>query len=439
MTLSPQFLDELRARTTLSTLIGKTMKLQRAGREWKAPCPLHKEKSASFFVNDEKEFYHCFGCGAHGDAIRWLTDHRGIPFMEAVSELAAAAGMEMPARDPQSQARAERAATLYEVTGRAAAAFVGFLGYQGTPARLYLEHRSIDAHVVNTFSLGFAPDSRTAIRSALGDMGDEKLIEAGMLIRTDDGEPYDRFRNRIMFPIHDSRGRVIAFGGRILGKGEPKYLNSPDTPLFDKGRSLYNIHRAAPAARKSGRLIVVEGYMDVIALFRAGVEEAVAPNGTALTEAQMEIAWRLSDLPILCFDGDQAGRGAAARAAIRALPLLEPGRSLGFAFPPPGMDPDDVLREHGPAGVIGMFAFPLALTEMLWKHELQAKQVVTPEDRAGLLHRLRGHARTIRNAEVRDAYADWMKSRYQHHFEPRRPPPARPMLPYPANKFHARP
>src|SRR5207248_913379 len=264
--LSTAFLDELRARTVLSAVIAPSVKLLRAGREWKACCPFHNEKTPSFTVNDDKGFYHCFGCGAHGDAIRFLTDHRGMQFMDAV-------------------------------------------------------------------------------KRPLEKLGEDRLIETGMLIRPEEEgkETYDRFRGRLMIPIRDARGRVIAFGGRILREDEPKYLNSPDTPLFDKGRTLYNIDRASPASRSAKRLIVVEGYMDVIALDRAGISEVVAPNGTAVTEAQLERMWRLAPAPILCFDGDSAGRKAAVRAALRALPLIGPERTLRFVELPPGQDPDDVV------------------------------------------------------------------------------------------------
>ncbi|MFN3389101.1 MAG: DNA primase, partial [Allosphingosinicella sp.] len=285
MTLSPQFLDELRARTTLSTLVGRTLKLQKAGREFKACCPFHKEKTPSFYVNDEKGFYHCFGCSAHGDAIRWLTDARGLPFMDAVKELADAAGMDVPAPDPRAQAKAERALGLYDVTRAAQSWFEEQLeGIEGAEARAYLTRRGVSDATRRRFGFGYAPDGRGKLRATLRDLGDDKLVEAGLLIAPDDGrEPYDRFRGRLMFPIRDQRGRVLGFSGRILGDGEPKYLNSPDTPLFDKGRTLFNIDKAAPAAREARRVIVVEGQMDAIALDQAGIAEAVAPLGTALT------------------------------------------------------------------------------------------------------------------------------------------------------------
>ena len=355
MSLSPQFLDELRARTSLSALVGRTVKLQRAGREWKACCPFHKEKTPSFYVNDEKGFWHCFGCGVHGDAIRWLTDARGLPFMDAVKELADAAGMEVPAADPRAQEKAERAAGLYDVMEAAQRWFEEQLGgLEGAEARAYLEKRGISEATRRRFGFGFAPDSRGKLRAALKDFGNDKLVEAGLLIAPDDErEPYDRFRGRLMFPIRDRRGRVIAFSARILGAGEPKYLNSPDTPLFDKGRTLFNIDKAAAASREAKRVIVVEGQMDVIALDQAGLGEAVAPLGTALTEAQLGLLWRLSPSPILCFDGDSAGQqgggagGAAGAAPCRPRPLARlrhPARRPGSRRPRPRRGPRGARR-----------------------------------------------------------------------------------------------
>ena len=412
MTLSPQWLDELRARTVLSAVIAPSVKLIRAGREWKACCPFHNEKTPSFTVNDDKHFYHCFGCGAHGDAIRFLTDHRGMPFMDAVKELAAKAGMDVPAPDPQAKERAERTATLTDVMGEVAAWYSEQLnGLAGAEARDYLKRRGMDADTVQRFALGFAPDSRSALKRALEKLGEDRLVETGMLIRPEEGgETYDRFRGRLMFPIRDPRGRVIGFGGRILGPGEPKYLNSPDTPLFDKGRTLYNIDRASPASRAARRLIVVEGYMDVIALDRAGISEAVAPNGTAVTEAQLERMWRLDPSPILCFDGDSAGRKAAIRAAMRALPHIRPDRTLRFVELPAGQDPDDVIRTGGRDAFEALLAEPEALDARLWRHELEAQPLTTPEARAGLRQRLIDHASVIADPALARLYREeWLR------------------------------
>ena len=421
MTLSAAWLDELRARTTLSAVIAPSVKLIRAGREWKACCPFHNEKTPSFTVNDDKHFYHCFGCGAHGDAIRFLTDHRGLPFMDAVKELAGKAGMEVPAPDPRAKEQAERTATLTDVMAEVAKWYSEQLnGLQGAEAREYLKGRGIDPAIATRFGLGLAPDSRTALKRALEKLGEDRLIETGMLIRPEEGqkESYDRFRGRLMIPIRDARGRVIAFGGRIMGQAEPKYLNSPDTPLFDKGRTLYNIDRAAPASRAAKRLIVVEGYMDVIALDRAGIGEVVAPNGTAVTEAQLERMWRLDPSPILCFDGDAAGKKAAIRAATRALPLLRPDRTLRFVELPSGQDPDDVIRTGGREAFEALLANPEPLDARLWRYELEVGPLTTPEAWASFKERLVGHAAAIGHADLARMYReDWL-SRF---YEQRRP------------------
>jgi DNA primase len=446
MSLSTSFLDELRARTTLSSVIMPSVKLIRAGREWKACCPFHNEKTPSFTVNDDKGFYHCFGCGAHGDAIRFLTDNRGMPFIDAVKELAAKAGMEVPAPDPRAREQAERTASLTDVMAEVAKWYSEQLnGLGGADAREYLKKRGIDGPVAARFGLGLAPDNRTALKRALEKLGEDKLIETGMLIQPEEGDPstslragkesYDRFRGRLMIPIRDPRGRVIGFGGRILGEGEPKYLNSPQTVLFDKGRTLYNLDRAGPASRTAKRLIVVEGYMDVIALDRAGISEAVAPNGTALTEGQLERLWRLDPSPILCFDGDNAGRKAAIRAATRALPLLRPDRTLRFVELPAGQDPDDVIKSDGREAFEELLANPEPLDARLWRHELEAEALTTPEAWAGLKSRLIAYAQTIGHADLARMYReDWLNRFY----EQRRPAGAgspRPFVAAPRGSF----
>ncbi len=421
MSLSPAFLDELRARTLLSALVGKTVKLTRAGREWRACCPFHDEKTPSFYVNDAKGFYHCFGCSAHGDAIRWLTDQRGLPFMDAVKELASGANLELPAPDPREAQRQERAAGLHDAMAAAEAWFTEQLnGVDGGEARAYLTKREISPELARRFGLGLAPDSRGRLRSALATFGDAMLVEAGLLIAVDDKEPYDRFRGRLMIPIRDARGRTIGFGGRILGAGEPKYLNSPDTPLFDKGRTLWNLDKAAGAARKAGRLIVVEGYMDAIALAGAGIEEVVAPNGTALTEHQIERLWRMVDVPVVCFDGDAAGQRAASRAAHRALPMLRPGCSLDFATLPAGQDPDDLVRAGGATAFEPVLAAAEPLIDRLWASEQAVTALETPEARAGLKQRLDALIDTIGDPEVRRHYQRQLKERFDERFFARR-------------------
>jgi DNA primase len=426
MSLSPQFLDELRARTLLSALIGRSVKLQKAGREFRACCPFHDEKSPSFYVNDDKAFYHCFGCSAHGDAISFLTDARGMSFIDAVKELAAAAGMEMPAPDPRMAERQERSIGLIAATEAAQTWFVEQMqGIAGAEARAYLTRRGVSDELARAFGLGFAPDARGKLKTALSSFGNDALIEAGMLIQVEEKEPYDRFRGRLMIPIRDQRGRTIAFGGRILDTGEPKYLNSPDTPLFDKGRTLYNIDRAGPASRKTDRLIVVEGYMDVIALAKAGVDEAVAPLGTALTEHQIERLWRLVPVPILCFDGDNAGKKAAVRAALRALPMVGPGRSLKFVTLPDGQDPDDLVKSGGRAAVESALGQSVPLVDLIWRTESEAAPLDTPEARAALRKTLGDHARTITDAPTREQYALEFRRRFDALFA------AAPFQPYP--------
>jgi DNA primase len=426
MSLTPQWLDELRARTTLSALIGRSIKVTKAGREYKACCPFHNEKTPSFTINDEKGFYHCFGCGAHGDAIRWMTDQRGLGFMDAVKELADAAGMQVPAPDPKAAAKAERANTLYDVMAAAQDWFVTqFQGLEGAEARAYCEKRGLKAETLKAFGIGFAPDSRAKLKEALKQFGVDKLVEAGLLIAVDDKDPYDRFRGRLMIPIRDPRGRVIAFGGRILGAGEPKYLNSPDTPLFDKGRTLYNLDKASPASRASGRVIVVEGYMDAIALAQAGFGEAVAPLGTALTEQQIAMLWRMVPKPLLCFDGDAAGQKAAFRGAQRALGGLKPGHSLEFVTLPEGQDPDDLVKAKGAVAFGALLDAAEPLVERLWKAEVAAGPTATPEDRAGLKQRLGVHLANIADGEIRHHYAEAFRERFDRLFAAPAPAPAR--------------
>jgi len=417
VTLSPQWLDELRSRTTLSSLIAQSVKLTRAGREYKACCPFHNEKSPSFTVNDEKGFYHCFGCSAHGDAISWMTEQRGLGFMDAVKELADAAGMDVPAPDPRAAKQAERAKTLRDVTEAAARWFSDELGgNDGAEARAYLQKRGISDQTRRRFGFGFAPDSRGRLKQALNAFPDAMLVEAGMLIKVDDKDSYDRFRGRLMIPIRDPRGRVIAFGGRILGAGEPKYLNSPDTPLFDKGRTLYNLDLASPASRQTDRIIVAEGYMDVVALAQAGIADAVAPLGTALTEQQIQLLWRMVPVPLLCFDGDAAGQKAAMRAAHRALPLLRPGYSLAFVTLPEGQDPDDVVTAGGSRAFEALLDQAEPLVDRLWNHEVGALPLDTPEQRAGLKQRLGEIAANIAHADVAAHYRAAFRDRYDAMF-----------------------
>ena len=424
MALSPQWLDELRSRISLSGVIGRTTRLTKAGHEWKACCPFHNEKSPSFTVNDAKGFYHCFGCGAHGDVIRWMTDHQGLSFMDGVKELASQAGMDVPAPDPRAAQASEKRDSLHDVMAAAQAWFVEQLaGPEGARARAYLATRGFNDRTVERFGFGYAPEGRQALKAALARYPEAMLVEAGLRIAVDDRDPYDRFRGRLMLPIEDARGRVIAFGGRILDAAKtdaPKYLNSPDTPLFDKGRTLYNLHRAGPASRQTGRLIVVEGYMDVIALASAGIADAAAPLGTALTERQIEMLWRLVETPVLCFDGDAAGQRAAMRALTRALPLLRPAHSLRIVRLPPGMDPDDLVRREGAGGIERLLGEAQSLLDTLWEHERDALPLATPEDKAGLKARLMAHVDTIGDGDIKALYRRDLMDRFSAFAFPRR-------------------
>ena len=424
MSLPPDFLDDLRARTGLAAVVGRRVKLTRAGREMKGCCPFHNEKSPSFYVNEDKGFYHCFGCGAHGDAIRFVMEQDGLPFMDAVKALAAEAGLtvpEMRREDPEAQKRAG----LYDIMEaagdwfRAQAQAAG-----GADARAYLQRRQVSAALSAQFGLGFAPDSRDSLSKALKAkfeaLEPQQLLDAGLAGEAD-GRRYDRFRGRLMFPIHDPRGKPVGFGGRILGDGEPKYLNSPEGPVFHKGKLLYNYHRAAPSARKSGRLLVVEGYMDVVGLAGAGLLEAVAPLGTALTEDQMQLAWKLVGEPMLAFDGDSAGLRAASRAATRALPLIAPGRSLRFVALPKGQDPDDIARTGGKAAIEALLKGALPLERFLFEREADAAPLDTPERRADFRQRLKALANEIADQDLRRDYLRTWLDRADALLRPARP------------------
>ncbi len=433
MSIPAAFLDELRARTSLSSIIQRTTPLKKAGREWKACCPFHDEKSASFYVNDEKGFYHCFGCAAHGDVIRWMVDQNGLGFIDAVKELAAAAGMEVPAADPRSVEREKARDGFFPIMERAAAQFAAQLNYPSCAAqRKYLTDRGIGPDLIREFQIGFAPGTRfedPPFLSAIGASADD-LVALGLVKRNDDtGTAYDFFRRRIVIPIHDARGRLCGFGGRIVGDGEPKYLNSPDTPIFDKGRSLFNLHRAAPHARANNRLVIVEGYFDVISLHAVGMREVVAPNGTALTPAQMALAWKLVDSPFLCFDGDNAGRKAALRAALNALPGLEPGKGLTFVFPPDGQDPDDVARKGGLDAVAAMLADGMGIAELIWQDALAHLGDRSPESFSRVSRQLRNLVDSIADPDVRSAYGNDFYTRIQTFGDRQRALPGRRQAP----------
>src|SRR5215469_12727372 len=373
MAFPPRFLDELRQRVSLAEVVGRRVKLIRRGREFTGLCPFHNEKTPSFSVVEDKGFYHCFGCGAHGDVIGFSMQAENLSFPEAVEQLARRAGLEVPQETHEERERAERHATLQTAVDAACAFFEKMLhGPEGRGARAYLEGRGLDDAAIRRFRLGFAPDGRDKLKRAVmsSTVPEALLLEAGLLRKPEGGgESYDYFRNRVIFPIGDRRGRIIAFGGRVMDDGQPKYLNSPDTPLFQKGRVLYGWALARVAAAKDPSAIVVEGYMDVIALHRAGFTTAVAPLGTALTERQIEELWRLAPEPVLCFDGDSAGQRAASRALARALPILKPGMSLRFAILPPSEDPDSLILHHGASAMRELLDRAQPLAEVLWRLE----------------------------------------------------------------------
>ncbi|MBC8269042.1 MAG: DNA primase [Rhodospirillaceae bacterium] len=420
MAFSPQFLDELRLRTGLADLIGKRVRLTHKGNEHQGLCPFHKEKTPSFTLNEEKGFYHCFGCGAHGSAIDFVMNMDGLSFPEAVERLAGDAGMEVPVDSPEERENAKKRQTLYDVVEAAAAYFEQQLRMpEGRTALDYLKGRGLDDGTIAKFRLGFAPDGHGALKTALRRLkiSDDQMVAAGLLIQPEDAgrEAYDRFRNRVIFPITDKRGRVIAFGGRIMAgdddKKLAKYLNSPETALFHKGNVLYNLALAAKSARQQGTVIVTEGYMDVIALAQAGFEHAVAPLGTALTEQQIVELWKLVREPVMCFDGDNAGMRAQGRAAERALALLKPGYALRFATLPQGEDPDSLIANQGRQAMANLIEKAEPLSEVLWKIETGGRLPKTPEQRAALQKALEDHARSITDPTVRAHFSKDFRDR----------------------------
>lgn len=416
MAFPPGFLDELRARLSLSDIVGRKVSLKRrSGAEYAGLCPFHNEKSPSFTVNDKKGFYHCFGCGEHGDAVGFVMKTEGLSFPESVEKLAREVNLPVPRATPAERERVERASTLQQVVELAAQWFQKQLRLPvGRDGLDYLRGRGLSDATINDFRLGFAPDSRDGLIAALKReaVPIEKIVEAGLAIQPEDRrEPYDRFRGRVMFVINDRRGRAIAFGGRVMGGGEPKYLNSPETPLFHKGANLYCLDRARQAATKDQPVIVAEGYMDVIALHGAGFTGAVAPLGTALTEGQLAELWKLADEPYLCFDGDNAGRRAASRAAERALPLLRPGKSLRFLALPAGEDPDSLIRTRGPEAVRRVLDLARPLSDVVWELEVEGKPADTPERRASLQRSIEQRVAEIADPMVREYYRTEMRNR----------------------------
>ena len=414
MSLPPGFLDELRTRVSIAQVVGRavTWDLRKSNQgkgDFWAPCPFHHEKTASFHVDDRKGFYYCFGCQAKGDALTFLRETQNLQFMEAVETLAREAGMTMPERDPQERQRADRRTLLTEIMEQAGRYYrMQLMGAQAAEARAYLVRRGLSEAQIEHWGIGFAPDARHELWQHLTQAGvaPELIIEAGLCARPDDGgQPYDRFRGRILFPIRDARDRCIAFGGRAMAlNARAKYLNSPETPLFDKGRTLFNIGPARAAMGKDTPLIVAEGYMDVIALVGAGFEGAVAPLGTAVTEDQLRLMWRLHDEPVVALDGDTAGLRAGHRLADLALPLIAAGKSLRFVLLPGGQDPDDLLRASGPGAMKALIDRAVPMAQLLWEREISGQSFDSPERKAALAQRLKLLCGRITDPELRTQY-----------------------------------
>jgi DNA primase len=402
-------LEEIRRRTDLVQLVGRRVKLVRKGRVMWGCCPFHAEKSPSFKVENERRLYKCFGCGKGGDCFRWLIETEGLSFPEAVEKLAAEAGVELPKWSPEDEAREQKRKSLYDIVELAAKFYEAQLfDAGGREAREYLKGRGLDGAAAKQFRLGYAPSGGNALIAHLTaqNVTQDDIIAAGLARPAEDGRPMrDFFFNRVMFPIGDGRGRIIAFGARALeADAKPKYINTGETSLFSKGTQLYNFATARAAAIKAGTILVAEGYMDVIALVRAGFAHSVAPLGTALTEDQLQLLWRTAPEPILAFDGDTAGLKAAHRAAHLALPHLKPGYSLRFAFLPTGEDPDSYIAANGPGAMSVLLETALPLSQLLWRAETEGKDLSTPERRAGLEHSLKEIVDRITDAKVAEYY-----------------------------------
>ncbi|HEY1311652.1 MAG TPA: DNA primase [Pseudolabrys sp.] len=423
MRFTPQFLDELRARLPVSEVVGRRVKLRKQGREFVGLSPFNKEKSPSFTVNDQKGFFHDFSSGKHGDIFGFVMETEGVAFPEAVERLAQMAGVALPKVSHEDEQRDARRKTLHDIMELAAKFFEATLASRaGAKARGYLADRGLDPATQLKFRLGYATNERFALKEHLGSHGIpvEDMVEAGLLIAGDDiPVPYDRFRDRVIFPIGDLRGRTIAFGGRALEKdAQAKYLNSPETPLFHKGATLYNIAAARQAAHDGAQIVVVEGYVDVIAMVTAGFPATVAPLGTALTEDQLALLWKMADEPMLCFDGDKAGLRAAYRAVELAMPRLKPGKSLKFALLPEGQDPDDLARSAGREAVAEVIAAARPLAVMLWARETEGHSFDSPERRAALEARINEVTAGIADDSVRKYYRQDFNARLAQFLAP---------------------
>ncbi|MCI5050131.1 MAG: DNA primase [Rickettsiales bacterium] len=411
------FIDSVKSRFAVSDIVGRHVSLRRNGREFTGLCPFHKEKTPSFTVSDEKGFFHCFGCGAHGDAIGFVKDFESISYVQAIEKLAHEAGMELPQLTPEEIAKDRKRRSLLEVLELASQWFEAqLLSPSGYIAQQYLDKRGLSVEMVQKFRIGFAPDDRQALLKFMraNQVEDQQLIDAGLMIRSQEREDYSRFRARLIFPIRDYQGQVIAFGGRVLPNlshpDAPKYLNSPETECFHKGQQLYNYDLARKSALDKREIIVCEGYMDVISLAQAGIENAVAPLGTAITEPQLHMLWQTSETPSLCLDGDAAGERAMQRASELALPLLQPGKSLRFVTLPKGDDPDTLVRRHGAEYFLNVVETAPALAEMLWQRTMQTP-AKTPEEAAGQEQHLMALADRIAHPTVKSHYRSFFKDK----------------------------
>lgn len=434
MAFPRSFVDQLRDRVSIAEVVGRRLdwdsrKSNPARGDLWACCPFHAEKTSSFHVDDRKGYFYCFGCGEKGDAIGFLMKNDNLAFHEAVAQLAQDVGMALPERDPEAMQREEKRTTLIDVMDIAQGFFrMQLSSAAASEVRNYLERRALTPETIQRFGLGYAPSARGALSEYMKDKGVERALlhEAGLCGRRDEGTEYDRFRDRITFPIHDPRGQVIAFGGRAMSDAaQAKYLNSPETPLFSKSRTLYNFGPARAAAGKGHTIIVAEGYMDVIALAQAGFQAAVAPLGTAMTEDQLSMIWRVAFEPVLALDGDTAGQRAAGRAAELALPRLEPGKTLRFALLPGGNDPDDILKNSGVDAMRKVLEEALPLSGFLWQREVALRPLDTPERRAEFDHRVKALLGRIGDQTVRGHYRDAFREMREGLFQ-RKAPPKRP-------------
>ncbi|MDX9689393.1 MAG: DNA primase [Alphaproteobacteria bacterium] len=431
MPLPPAFLDELRARLTLSEFVAKRIKLTRAGREFKGCCPFHKEKTPSFYVNDDKQFYHCFGCGAHGDIVGFAMRHDGLSFPEAIESLAQMTGLQVPKDTPAAREHYDKEKRLYSLLEEATVFFEEHLRTpQGRGAVAYLRKRKLTDDTLRQFRLGYAPDDSKMLINAMLGKGFTlaEMVEVGLIRKAENRDDhFSFFRGRVMFPVSDKRGRTIAFGARIMGEGEPKYLNSPDHALFHKGKLLYGLSRARAAIMQDQPLIVVEGYMDVIALAQAGYPGALAPLGTAMTADQLILIWRMLPRmdarkpeidysPILCFDGDNAGLKAAARAIERALPLLTESMTLRIAYLPSDEDPDSLILKEGRVAFDNVLAQARPMIEALWEMGLTGRRLATPEDRAAFAKAIRHKVTSIKDDSLRTLYKQEIEHRLSSLF-----------------------